>query len=77
MDGGEGECWADLAGVISKALICGCHSAYSVEGIFPLELTWFLIPFSQNLSDESINRGLVCAHMPSIARTQKILTFMS
>ena len=29
------------------------------------------------LSDESINRGLVCAHMHSIARTQKILTFMS
>ena len=28
-------------------------------------------------SDESINRGLVCAHMLSIARTQKILTFMS
>ena len=28
-------------------------------------------------SDESINRGLVCAHMHFIARTQKILTFMS
>ena len=27
-------------------------------------------------SDESINRGLVCAHMHFIARTQKILTFM-
>ena len=27
--------------------------------------------------DESINRGLVCAHMHFIARTQKILTFMS
>ena len=31
----------------------------------------------KTLSDESINRGLVCAHMHSIARTQKILTFMS
>ena len=31
----------------------------------------------QKLSDESINRGLVCAHMHFIARTQKILTFMS
>ena len=41
---------------------------FPVEGIFPLELT---------LSDESINRGLVCAHMHFIARTQKILTFMS
>ena len=28
-------------------------------------------------SDESINRGLVCAHMHFIAQTQKILTFMS
>ena len=41
---------------------------FPVEGIFPLELT---------PSDESINRGLVCAHMHFIARTQKILTFMS
>ena len=31
----------------------------------------------KTLSDESINRGLVCAHMHFIARTQKILTFMS
>ena len=31
----------------------------------------------KTLSDESINRGLVCAHMHSIARTQKILAFMS
>ena len=29
------------------------------------------------LSDESIDRDLVCAHMHFIARTQKILTFMS
>ena len=29
------------------------------------------------LLDESVNRGLVCAHMHSISRTQKILTFMS
>ena len=31
----------------------------------------------KTLSDESINRGLVCAHMHFIARTEKILTFMS
>ena len=30
----------------------------------------------KTLSDESINRGLVCAHMHSIAWTQKILTFI-
>ena len=31
----------------------------------------------KTLSDVSINRGLVCVHMHFIARTQKILTFMS
>ena len=31
----------------------------------------------KTLSDESVNRGLVCARMHFIARTQKILTFMS
>ena len=31
----------------------------------------------KTLSDESINRGPVCAHMHFIALTQKILTFMS
>ena len=31
----------------------------------------------KTLSDESINRGLVCAHMHFMAQTQKILTFMS
>ena len=31
----------------------------------------------KTLSDESMNRGLVCAHMHFIARTQKILTIMS
>ena len=51
---------------------------FPVEGIFPLELTWLQTPFpKKSLSDESINRGLVCAHMHFIARTQKILTFMS
>ena len=51
---------------------------FPVEGIFPLELTWVQTPFpKKTLSDESVNRGLVCAHMHFIARTQKILTFMS
>ena len=31
----------------------------------------------KTLLDESIKQGLVCAHMQSIAQTQKILTFMS
>ena len=51
---------------------------FPVEGIFPLELTWILTLFPKKaLSDESINRGLVYAHMHSIARTQKILKLMS
>ena len=48
---------------------------FPIEGIFPLEAAWVLMPFPQN-SDDSINRGLVCAHMHSITQTQKILTFM-
>ena len=50
---------------------------FPVEEIFSLELTWVLTPFHPNSSDEGINRGLVCAHVHSIARTQKILTSMS
>ena len=61
-------------GVAGSILLWG-H--FPVEGIFPLELTWVQTPFPQKTpSDESINRGLVCAHMHFIARTQKILTFM-
>ena len=47
---------------------------FLVEGIFPLGSN--SIP-PETPSDESINRGLVCAYMHFIARTQKILTFMS
>ena len=51
---------------------------FPVEGIFSLGVNMGSnsIP-PKTLSDESINRGLVCAHMHFIARTQKILTFMS
>ena len=48
-----------------------------VEGISPLGLTWVLTPFPKTLLVESIYRGLVCAHMQSVAHTWKILTFMS
>ena len=41
------------------------ENVFPVDGIFPLELTWVL------------TQGLVCVHMHPIARTQKILTFMS
>ena len=51
---------------------------FSGRGDFPLgvNLGSNSIP-KKTLSDESVNRGLVCAHMHFIARTQKILTFMS
>ena len=51
---------------------------FPVEGIFPLGVNMGSnsIP-PKTLSYESTNRGLVCAHMHFIARTQKILTFMS
>ena len=51
---------------------------FSVEGIFPLGVNMGSnsIP-PKTPSDESINRGLVCAYMHFIARTQKILRFMS
>ena len=42
-----------------------------------MELTRVLTPFPKSLWGLSIDRGLVCAHMHSVARTQKILTFMS
>ena len=47
-----------------------------VKGIFPLELTRVQTPFPKTLSDENINRSLVCAHVHSITWTQKILTFI-
>ena len=57
----------------------GFHPARSrpVESTFLLEMTWVLTPFPTTLSDKNIHPGPVCAHMHSIARTQKFLTFMS
>ena len=51
---------------------------FPVQGIFPFGVNMGSNSIPQKtLSDESINRGLVCAHMDFIARTQKIPTFMS
>ena len=50
---------------------------FQERGFFSLELTWVLTLFPQNSSYESMNQSLVCAHMHSIARTQKIPTFIS
>ena len=65
-----------LSSVIQQ---CRFDPAWSnlVERIFTLELTLVLTLFPRTLSVESLGRGPVCAHMHSIAWTQKILTFMS
>ena len=62
-----GSAWARCHSVAGSIHLWG-H--FPVEGIFPLELTWVQTPFPPKTpSDESINRGLVCAHMHFIART--------
>ena len=69
---------AGLADLRDSASRVRPSSESPAEGIFPLEFTWVLSPFpKKNLLDERTNHGLVCTHMHSIARTQKILTFMS
>ena len=57
---------------------------FPVEGIFPLEFTWVLTPLAppppppspptKTLLDETINRGLVCAHMFLIVSVDPSLT---
>ena len=42
-----------------------------VEVIFPLELTWVLTLFPKTLSGQSINLGIVSAHMHFISRTKR------
>ena len=49
--------------------------SFQWSGFFPLELAWVLTLFP--IRWEYIHRGLVCAHMHSIAQTKRILTFMS
>ena len=47
------------------------------RGFFPQSLHGLWIHSPKTILDESVNCGLVCAHMHSIAWAQKILTFMS
>ena len=55
-----------------------CLGKFSGIGYFSLGVNMGSNSIPQKtLLDESINRGLVCAYMHSIVRTQKILTFMS
>ena len=78
-DGPEKLSWhfAGLAVLCDAVSRVRSYSEPAVKGIFPLELTWVLTPLPKNLSDQSINQGQACAHIHSIAQTQKILTFMS
>ena len=52
-------------------------SQSQVEGTFSLGVDMGSDSIPPKLSDEIINRGLVCAHMHFMARTQKFWTFMS
>ena len=53
-----------------------CEENFSGRGNFPLELTRILTPpFPlKALSDESISRGLACAHIHSIVRRRNVTT---
>ena len=51
-----------------------CQECY--DGGDDVSFDGFWLRSQKTLSHESINRGLVYAHLHSIARTQKILTFM-
>ena len=70
-------CWAHCPAWCSVVGLILLWGEFFRRGDFSLEWTWVLTPFPKNSSDESINRGLVCAHIHSIAWTQEILTFMS
>ena len=54
------------------------QSAFSGKGDFSFGVYMGSDSIPQKtLLDESINRGLVCVHVHSIAQTEKVLTFMS
>ena len=75
-DGGQNSSVGSVLGWLSCLMqYCWFNPPRSllIEGIFPLVLTLVLT----TLSDESINRGPVCAHTRSIVWIQKIVTFMS
>ena len=65
--GGLNSSVGNVLGLLSCVMRCGFDPPLSF---------WLSIP-KKILSDVSINRGLVCAHVHSITWTQKILTFMS
>ena len=50
---------------------------FSRRGDFSVGVNMGSDSIPPKLSDEIVNRGLVCAHMHSIEQTQKSLTFMS
>ena len=71
-------CWARCpvwCSVVGSILLWG--EFFWHRGFFPWSYNGFWLHSPKTLSDESINQGLVCAHMQAITQTQKILTFMS
>ena len=62
-------CWACYPARCS--IMGSTHLEPSVEWISCLELAWVLTPFPKTCLDVSINRGLVCAHLHSIAWAKK------
>ena len=47
--------------------------SFRLRGVFPWSLHGFWLHSPKTLSDESINRGLVCVHVHSIAKTQSLI----
>ena len=71
-------CWAHCpawCSVVGSILLWGDFFYRREDFSFAVNMGSDSIP-PKLFSDESINRDLVCAHIHSIARTQKILIFM-
>ena len=80
-------CHSNRQSISQEQICCNCFTAChtgsnllwasSRGDFFPWSELGFWLHSPQTLLDESINQGLVSAHMHSIAQTQKILTLMS
>ena len=81
--------WGVGVGRIAQSVVCWAHfpvwccvasSALlwaSSRGDYSLGVNMGSNSIPKKLMDENINRGLICAHMHSIAQTEKILPFKS
>ena len=69
-------CWLAVLLDAASWVRSSSEENFSGRGDFPLGVNISDATTPKALSDETINRDLVCAQMRSIVRTQKILTFM-